>query len=151
MLNSEKYSSNSTIVSELSETEKQEVLNLFADIELNSDFLKNFKERVSLYFQQNTDIDDEVKTKLLNTIANHSAIENSASFELIKAYNNIYEASFDYWDKKDKLKGVNSQDKAVVWGDAIGGAIGFGCGGFMSILMGAAVSHMVITCYEMDE
>ena len=158
MLNSEKYSTNSTIESSLSESEKLIVLDKFADIKLDTNFHKEFEKRFLTYFQNLTNIDEDIKLEMLNTIKDYSSINNSdnmenySGYDLVLAYNNVYDSSMDYWSKKGNLKSVNmSENQAIIWADAAGAAIGLGCGGFMSILMGAAASNMIVECYEMEQ
>jgi hypothetical protein len=74
-------------------------------------------------------------------------------YDLVLAYNNVYESSMAYWSKIGNLKSANvedmSENKAIIWADATGALIGLGCGGVMSILMGAAASNAIVECYEM--
>lgn len=158
LINSEKYSTNSTIESGLSELEKQEVLNKFAHIKLDKNFRQEFEKRYFVYFQNLTSIDEEIKMKLLNTVLDLSPIKysedmmNQSGYDLVLAYNNVYNSSMDYWSKKGNLKGDEiPENQAIIWADAAGAAIGLGCGGFMSILIGAAASNMIVKCYEMEE
>lgn len=159
LLNSDQYSMNSTISSTLSDSEKQLVLDKFSDIKLDANFQKEFEQRVLTYLQSFNNIDEILKSQILNAVENYSLIDNSTNmkgdvgYDLVLAYNNVYESSMAYWSKKGNLKSVNvediSENKAIIWADATGALIGLGCGGVMSILMGAAASNAIVECYEM--
>ncbi|MFB6320760.1 hypothetical protein [Saccharicrinis sp. FJH54] len=157
LLESEKYSTNSTILSDLTDSEKLEILNKFADLKLDNNFQKEFKRRFITYFQSLQDIDADIKADILNTVNNYTLIdspddfENKRSYNLAIAYNNVYKSSMDYWGTNNKLKSVNiTENQAIIWADAAGALIGLGCGGVMSILMGAATSNMIVECYNME-
>lgn len=158
LINSEKYSTASTIKSSLTEDERNNLLDKFADIKMDANFHNEFKDRFIEYFQNVPNIDEELRIKILETTKDYSSISitddiaNNSGYNFVLAYNNVYSSSTTYWEEKGVLKSTNMSDnQKIIWSDAAGAAVGFMCGGFMSLLMGAATSNMVAEGIEMYE
>lgn len=154
--NSSAYEVKSNIDPLLPKEEQLAVFNQFAHIKIDSCFTRNFLLRFTNYITNEPRLAEMEKELILSSCRNSSPIlniknsENISNSTLIQIFNNVYASSDDYWSKlNDKNMNPKSSNTVMIWSDAGGALVGLMCGGVMSVLMAATVSHSVDKAIEL--
>lgn len=160
LANSDKYSMSTTIKSTRTKSGEADLLKSFADLKVDANFNAEIKKRFISHVSSLENVDKEVVAALLSTLKDNlygelSEITDSKGSELISIYNNVFKSSSEYWavnasnTKASHVK-RSATNKEIIWSDAAGAILGAGCGGVMSILMGAAFSNCAEEIAQMN-